>query len=48
MMFWPRLVLRAMSAFMVLLQLGSVLISVAPDTTKDHVDVSGLGCYLRP
>lgn len=39
---WPRLLLRAMSESMVLLQPGFVSISVALVTTKGHVDVSGL------
>lgn len=39
---WPGLLLRAMCESMVLLQLGSVPISVTLVTTKGHVDVSSL------
>ena len=39
-MSWPRPVLRAMFGSMVLLQLGSVLMSVAQVTTKGHVAAS--------
>lgn len=33
---------------MILLQLGSVFTSMAQIARGDHVDVHGLGCYLRP
>lgn len=38
---------RAMSVSIVLLQPRSVLVSVAPDTTKGHVNVVDLGSHLR-
>lgn len=41
------LFLRARSGFMVLYQLGSVLIYLAHVTTKGYVDVPGLNCHLR-
>lgn len=46
---WHLLLSRAMSGSMTLpQQLGSVLGSMAYAATKGHVDVSGLGCCLRP
>lgn len=38
---------RPMSVSIVLLQPRSVLVSVAPDTTKGHVNAMDLGSYLR-
>lgn len=43
----PMLLLRAMSALMVLWQLGSIM-SVTHVTTKNHVDASSLDCHLSP
>lgn len=37
---------EAISGFVVLLQLASVLLSVANTTIKGHADVYGLGCYM--
>lgn len=45
---WLRLPVRAMSGVMVLLNLGSVLMSVAQFTTKSQVDVHGLCQHQRP
>jgi hypothetical protein len=44
----PRLQPRAISGSMTLVKLGSVPMAVACAATKDHLDVSGLGCCLRP
>lgn len=38
------LLLASMSGFMVLMQLWSLLISMAPDTTKDRKDMSVQNC----
>lgn len=40
--------LRMVSGSMALLQPGSVLMSVAPDTIESHIDARGLGYHLRP
>lgn len=40
--------LRMVSGSMVLLQPGSVLMFVAPDTIEGHVDARGLGYHLGP
>lgn len=40
------LALRAMSGYLVLLQLGSALMSMVHVTTKGHVDLCGLCCSL--
>lgn len=45
---WSGLPLRAMSRSMVLLKLGSVLLSVAQVITKGQVDARGLVCHKRP
>lgn len=46
---WPRLSLRAMSRSMVLLlKLGSVLMSIAQATTRGQAAVCSLGCNLNP
>lgn len=45
---WPGLLPKAMSGSVVLLQLGSMLMSVACVTTKGQMDVCGLGCHWRP
>lgn len=37
-----------MSESMALLHLGSGLISMAPDTSKNLENTQGLGCHLRP
>lgn len=42
------LLLRAMPEFIVLLQLGSVLMSTDHIPAKGQVDVCGLGCLLKP
>lgn len=34
--------------FMVLLQLGSVLMFMSQVTIKGHLDVCGLSCHLKP
>lgn len=44
---WPRLPMRAMSGVVVLLQLGSVTMSVAQFITKGHADVNDLNCYIE-
>lgn len=46
--FWSLLPPRAMSGFVVLLQLGSVLTFMAPVTIEGHLDVHGLCCHLKP
>ena len=46
--FWPGLLPRATSDSLDLLQLGSVLMSVARVTTKGQMDVHGLHCHQRP
>lgn len=38
----PKLPLRALSASVILLQLGCVLMSVAHDTNEDHMSACGL------
>lgn len=43
----PMLPLRAMFEFVALQQQESVSMFMAHITTKDHVDVSGLGCLLE-
>lgn len=45
---WPVLPPMAISGSMVLLQLGSMLISVNRVIIKGQVDLSGLYCHLRP
>jgi hypothetical protein len=40
--------LRAISGSRVVLQPGSMLLSVAPFITEDHIDVQGLWCSLKP
>lgn len=47
-MYGPVLLLRVMSGPMVLLQLGSVLMSITHVATKGHVAVRGLYCSLNP
>lgn len=44
----PMLPPRAMSGSVILKQQGSVLMSIAHFTIRDHADVSGLSCYLKP
>ena len=41
-------VLKVMSGSMVLLDLGSVLMSMVCVTTKVQADVNGLCCHLKP
>lgn len=48
MKFWPVLLPKAMSGSLTLQQQRSVLMSVAHATTKDHVEVPSLRCYLDP
>lgn len=43
----PLLLPRAKPGSVAFLQQGSVLMSVACITTKDHADLLGLGCHLR-
>lgn len=46
---WLGLPLTAVSRSMVLLKLGSVLMSMAQDTTtKGQADVYSVGCHLKP
>lgn len=45
---WLRLPLRAMPGVTVLLNLESVLMSVAQVTTKSQVDIHGLGLHQGP
>ena len=51
---WPRLLPKTVSGFGVLLQLGSVSVSVTQATPKGQVDICtladlrGLHCYLKP
>lgn len=42
----PDLPLRTLSKSVVIQQHGSVSMSVAHATSKDHEDVTGLGCFL--
>lgn len=44
----PGMLPRAMSGFMVLLRLGSVLLSMASVTTEGHSDAGGLVNHLSP
>ena len=46
-MFRPMLLLRATTGSIVLLELESVLMSVACVTTKDLVDAYGLSCSMK-
>lgn len=43
-----RAVAEAISGSMTLPYLGSVLMSVTPETTKDHADARGPSCCLGP
>ena len=45
---WPRLLLGVISVSMGLPQLGSLLLSMTPDTTKGHESIWGLGHHLKP
>ena len=45
---WPGLLPRAMSQSMVLLQSGSMLMSVTQVITEGQANVYGLGCHWRP
>lgn len=44
----PRLLCTALTGSVALPQAGSVLMSIAPNKTKDHANFWGLYCPLRP